>query len=938
MFERYEGQLPDTPKHIHLIQTEERVNQAVSHLLRFDVLGFDVETYNKFDRRVPAFDPISGARMRLAQFCTPEGRAFVFDLYKVDVRFLYRMFPNPYVCVIQNAKFEMKFLMYELGIYDFGPVFDTMLAEQVLSKGNSIKYSDPNYVPVGLDAIAKRRLGVHLPKDEQAGDWYKSELTEKQIAYAARDACIVLPIMEQQTRRLVEQSQVRVAELEFECVAPITSMELNGVYLDDEKWLTLCDQTQIELDKVKHELWDMLGLQNTLFEEIAPINLNSKLEIARGFNNLGIEIPLDKDGKRSLKVDNLGLVDHEAVRKYLKWVKLDKAIGSFGPDWLDKRDQYTKRIHCTIKQIGAETGRAAASNPNMMQMKSGDEYRNAFMAQDGWVFIASDYSQVELRILAELCRDPNMISVYDKGLDLHTYTASLVYKCKLEEVTKVQRSIAKNLNFGICFHGDTEILTNKGWICIKYLTLKDVVAQATIKQDGKTKLQWVKPVKLTKRFSKTLLNLESRFVSLNVTPDHKFTGLDYLRRPKTYTARQLHKAEHTIHAGTLKEGTKVSSRLLRLAVAVQADGNIQRKGLVRIRVKKERKIERLKSLLRPEEYSIFYEAGGTVTGFLFKKELGNKILALLNRKRFSWDLLNLNYKGRSVIVKESQFWDGHKQKGAERVFHYSSSIEQNIDVLQALATTCGRKTNKMKVNRVKNPDCKEWLLAIYDYNWAVNRKVLKTTEINHNDSVYCLEVPSHNVVVRHDGKIIISQQCYGIGSSKFAAQSKLSTDEAESIMSYYLKQAYPQLGYWLESQSRLVLFNLESVTMTGRVRRYHEDLHDKQRKSAVQRNAKNYPIQGGSADITKRALALVYKEFKGQQKNIKMNLVIHDEILIESRPEYAEYASHTLQECMLKAEREYLHRIPSVVDTSMTLEWAKDPTKEQLEAAAALLI
>lgn len=628
MFERYLGPIPDTPTHIHLIQDEARVTQAVNHLLKFDVLGFDVETYHKFNRSIPAFDPAGGARMRLAQFGTPEGRAFVFDLYKIDVRFLYRMFPNPYVCVIQNAKFELKFLMYELGLYEFGPIFDTMIAEQVLSKGNSINFRDPDYVAVSLAKITKRRLGVDLPKDEQAGNWYLNDLSERQIAYAARDAVVVLPIMQNQCERLVEQAQVRVAELEFDCTPALASMELNGIKLDETLWMKICDETAAELETTKQELWSMLGQQGVLFDSVAPINLNSRPAVTQAFKRLGITIPLDKDGKPSLGKDNLGLVDHDATRAYLKWIKLAKSIGSFGPKWLDLRNIYDGRIHCQIKQNGAETGRMSAIGPNMMQMKKDEAYRNAFVAEDSWVFIDADYSQCELRILAELCRDPNMLEAFDKGYDLHQYSAHLIYKCTMDEVTKAQRAIAKNLNFGIV---------------------------------------------------------------------------------------------------------------------------------------------------------------------------------------------------------------------------------------------------------------------------------------------------------------------YGIGSQKFAAQSGLTPDEAQAIMDFYLKQAYPQMGYWLENQGRSVLYNMEARTMTGRVRHYNVDLSDKQQKAGVQRNAKNLPIQGTNADITKRALALLYKEFRGQRNNVKLILPVHDEVLVEARPQYAEYAAYQLQRCMLDAEREYLHRVPSVVDVGMSLQWAKTITPEQAQKAQELI-
>jgi DNA polymerase-1 len=621
MLERYVEPIPHTPRHIHLVQDENRVDKAVSHLLKFDVLGFDLETYHSVDRYKPAFDPTNGAKMRLAQFATPEGRVFLFDLYKVSPYFLYRMFPNTFLCVIQNAKFDLKYLMWELGIWDFGPIFDTMNAEKVLSKGNTVYSKDRTgtYVPVGLDDIAWRRLKVKLPKDEQASHWYKSQLSEKQLSYAARDPMILLPIFDVQRQLLVEQSQMHVAELEFGVTPAVASMELNGIHLDTSRWLEMCEKTERDLHEIKKDLWRMLGKQQSLFidADVEPINLNSKPDVTLALEECGIKIPIDKEGKPT----------RPEIQQYLKYVKLDKARSSYGPDWVDKVNPFDERIHCSINTMGAETGRMSANGPNLMQMKKEDAYRNCFTPEDGWVFIDADYSQCELRILAEYCRDQNLIHAFDMGYDLHRYTAHLIFKVAMEMVEDFQRAIAKNLNFGIV---------------------------------------------------------------------------------------------------------------------------------------------------------------------------------------------------------------------------------------------------------------------------------------------------------------------YGIGVAKFAAQAGIPFEEAEVIMRYYLKEAYPSMGQWLDTQGRSVLYNMEARTMTGRIRRYSGDLNDKQFKAAVQRNAKNLPIQGTNADILKRALALLYEEVKGH-KNIKLVLPIHDEILTEARPEYAREAAHKLKASMLQAEREYLHRVKSKVDVNLSLVWSKEPTKEQKAEALALV-
>lgn len=629
MDERFRDRLiRDEPRKIFFIQRESEVGPAVEHLLKFDMLGYDVETYHSIDRSIAAFDPTNGARMRLAQFGTPEGDAYVFDLYRVSKNFLHWMFPNKYLCVGQNLKFELRYLMFEMGIYDFGPLWDTMVAEQITAKG---RVADRDRVPVGLDKIAERRLKIYLPKDEQASDWYMNDLSESQIRYAARDAMVVLPLYQLQRDVIKEQAQVRVAELEFDVLAPLASMENNGIRMEAEQWLRVCDETEKEITKVKHELWDMLGHQGTLFEGIQSINLNSRPQVQASFQRVGIELPLDRDGKVSMSGKLLKPIQHRReVKLYMEYVKLAKAISSYGRNWVDKINVYDGRIHGSLMGIGAETGRMAARDPNMMQIPKKDLYRNCFKAEPGWVFIDADYSQCELRILAEYCRDKNLLLAFDNQYDLHRYSASLIFKCLMEAVTDIQRGIAKNLNFGIV---------------------------------------------------------------------------------------------------------------------------------------------------------------------------------------------------------------------------------------------------------------------------------------------------------------------YGIGVTKFAMDAGIPIEEAEVIMNYYLREAYPGMGGWLESRAKMVLMHLEAETMLGRKRQYQGDLSDDQFKAAVQRNAKNLPIQGTNADITKRALALCYKRVKGDIRNVRMTLPVHDEIIIEAKGDRAivEQSQWHLTESMLEAEREFLKRVPSVVDCNLSLEWCKEPTEAQKKAVEALL-
>jgi DNA polymerase-1 len=627
--------IPHTPTHIHYITRESEVGPAINQL-RFDTLGFDTETYNSFDRRVPAFNPIEGARMRLSQWATPQGRVFVFDHFHVSPSYLYMMFPNRFVCVGQNLKFDFKFLMHELGIDEFGPVYDTMLAGQLLSKG---RVTGADQVFVSLDELALRHLRdkdgpVILPKDQQNSDWWKPELDTKQIDYSARDALIVLPIMEKQIQELWSSRQIRVSELEFECVAPLAHVELNGMYLDSKLWYDQIRKHEKQKARLENALWKALApgvAQTSLFDGIQTINLNSQDQVLDAFRRLALPIPIDPMTNKAT-LDKKFLKQYRKVspiiRLLLRYSKVSKALSSYGAKWLDSISAMDGRVHPSIRSIGAETGRMSFRDPAMQTIPQDDWIRNCFTAAPGWVLVGADYSQMELRILAEYCRDPNFLAAFDQDLDLHTYTASLIFKCKMEDVTHKQRAIAKNLNFGIV---------------------------------------------------------------------------------------------------------------------------------------------------------------------------------------------------------------------------------------------------------------------------------------------------------------------YGIGVAKFANDAGLTLDEARQIMTYYLEQAYPRMKAWLDQRAYNTVATREADTMTGRVRRYFIDYDDSQSVAQAQRNGKNLPIQGTSVDITKRALALLYKALLPWRRKIKIVHVVHDEIILEALPQFARIAEQILVQCMEQAESEYLRRCKVKVDPDITLCWAKKATKKQKQEALDLI-
>jgi DNA polymerase-1 len=606
--------VPTQPTSVEYITTNEAANRALVEIMALDVFGFDSET--------TGLDPTMGARMRLAQFAAEDGRVWVFDLWRVSPSFLAWIFPNMGLCVGMNIKFDYKFLMHEWSLVEYGDTYDVMLAGQVLGVGDI-------YAGYSLIDLAKRYTGVDISKDEQLSDWSAPVLTESQIAYAARDALLPLAIRERQIPQLKKQALVSTAILEFEATVAVCQMELNGMRLNPEPWAAIYHETKKEAQASEEKLWQMLdGGAPALFAGIKTINLNSPQQVIRAFEERGLPVPLNKDGEPTTRSYKLKPMEsgYEEVRELLRYRKLAKALSSYGLNWIDRINPSDGRVHTNYRLIGAETGRMSSSKPNLTQVPKKDSYRNCFLADPGWVYVDADYSQIELRILAELCQDENFMRAFIEGRDLHRYSASLIFKVAYEDVTDEQRGIAKNLNFGIV---------------------------------------------------------------------------------------------------------------------------------------------------------------------------------------------------------------------------------------------------------------------------------------------------------------------YGIGAERYAETVGLTYEEAQRIIDYYF-ESFPGLKRWLDRQAERTIATGEARTMGGRLIHYRFDRQDREAVAAVKRNGKNYPIQGTSADITKRAMKLVADRVAGR-KDIRMVHVIHDEIILEALPRAVAEAQQILHDEMLRAAQEYLKRVPVVVDVKRTLIWSKDPTKEQLEEAEALL-
>jgi DNA polymerase I len=412
-----------------LITTTENLAAVAKTLQSAEAIGVDIET--------TALSPRDGG-VRLLQLATPE-ETFVIDVFEVsDLSPLTEVLEGGPVKVGHNLKFDYQFLHAMYGV-SLSPLFDTMLAAQVLDGGNyAASYS--------LEAVVERYLDESLDKSEQRSDW-SGELSRGQIEYAASDAAILLPLRERLAEALEAEELGLVSKIEFAAVSSIAEMELSGIKLDVERWKELervvrerRDRAALELESHFPEPEGVLPL-----EGLGPrLNLNSPQQITDAFRSLGIELP-------DTKVWTLLKVAHPAADALLRYRELQKKLGTYletYPKFIHKK---TGRIHANFLQCRVPTGRLACAAPNIQQIPHEDEFRRCFVAEDGNTLVIADYSQIELRILAEVSEDPAFVGAFQRGVDLHRLTAATMYNVSMDEVTKAQRTAAKRINFGLMY-------------------------------------------------------------------------------------------------------------------------------------------------------------------------------------------------------------------------------------------------------------------------------------------------------------------------------------------------------------------------------------------------------------------------------------------------------------------------------------------------------
>ncbi|OMQ11078.1 DNA polymerase I [[Flexibacter] sp. ATCC 35103] len=350
----------------------------------------------------------------------------------------------------QNLKYDLKILS-NYGVVVKGKLFDTMIAHYLINP--DMRHN--------MDILAETYL-KYSPKSIETliGKKGKNQITMREVAleeikeYAAEDADITLQLKEIFTAELDKTETKKLFdEIEIPLVSVLADMETEGIRLDVEFLSIMSKEMDIEIKSLEEKIYETAGEKFNLAspKQLGDI-LFDKLKIG------GAKQKKTKTGQYATGEEVLTYLanDNPIVKQILDWrqmVKLQSTYILALPEQVDKK---TLRVHTDYMQTVAATGRLSSNNPNLQNIpirtERGRQIRKAFVARDeNHTLISADYSQIELRIIAALSGEENMIAAFQNGEDIHKATAAKVFDVPLDEVSREQRSNAKTVNFGIIY-------------------------------------------------------------------------------------------------------------------------------------------------------------------------------------------------------------------------------------------------------------------------------------------------------------------------------------------------------------------------------------------------------------------------------------------------------------------------------------------------------
>ena len=430
-----------------LADNQHERGQLIQKLVTSKIITIDTETTGT--------DPIEAEIVGMS-FSIKENEAYYVpvpaeksEALKILNEFKYIFESEEIIKIGQNIKYDM-LILKKYGINVKGKIFDTMVAHYVLQP--ELRH--------GMDYLAEIYLNyqtIHI--DELIGPKGKSQKSMRELPpedvylYACEDADITLKLKNILEKKLKENDAEKLFyEIEMPLIPVLVEIESNGVRLDTNALKQSSLQFTEQLIAIEKEIYELAeGIE---FNIASPKQVGEIL-----FDKLKI-IPKAKKTKTGQYVTSEDVLEslrhkHQIVEKILEYRGLKKLLNTYIDALPLLINPQTGKVHTSFNQTITATGRLSSSNPNLQNIpirdENGKEIRKAFIPDDGCLFFSADYSQIELRIMAHLSEDKNMIDAFLSGHDIHAATAAKIYKVDINEVDGNMRRKAKTANFGIIY-------------------------------------------------------------------------------------------------------------------------------------------------------------------------------------------------------------------------------------------------------------------------------------------------------------------------------------------------------------------------------------------------------------------------------------------------------------------------------------------------------
>ncbi|NDP19647.1 MAG: DNA polymerase I [Paludibacter sp.] len=437
--------LSDIPHKYHLVDTKIKRSDLISKLFMQKAFCFDTET--------TGLDMFTSDMVGLS-FCFSEGEAYYVSLpeNKEEARQVIHEFKvvlesEQIQKIGQNIKFDL-LMLKQYGIELKGNLFDTMIAHYLVQP--ELRH--------GMDYLAEIYLKYRTIHYEDLVGKGKNQASIRSVEinklcdYAAEDADVTFRLKQILEKELKSNDLENLFyEIEMPLLKVLATMEHTGVRLDVDALRQSSVILTDEMLNLEKEIYKIAGYE---FNVSSPMQVGEIL-----FDRLKLDdkAKKTKTGQYSTSEDILEkmLSKHPIIGKILDYRGLRKLLSTYIDALPQLISTVTGKVHTSYNQTVAATGRLSSTNPNLQNIPirdaQGKEIRKAFIPDSDSIFLSVDYSQIELRIMAHLSGDANMLEAFNSGLDIHTATAAKIYKIPLEEVTSDMRRKAKTANFGIIY-------------------------------------------------------------------------------------------------------------------------------------------------------------------------------------------------------------------------------------------------------------------------------------------------------------------------------------------------------------------------------------------------------------------------------------------------------------------------------------------------------